>query len=121
MHREAQGILGCRSQGVGSLDGRHTRGSSVWSEGHPRASLIAALTRGVYAHGAEYFKLMIIGDGRAQHIPQCRSANTHPEFAGRCCGGNRRRKRSANLTAYKHMLLNTLKPGIGSRRVYELW
>jgi hypothetical protein len=49
--------------------------------------LIAALTRGVYAHGAEYFKLMIIGDGRAQHIPQCRSDNTQPEFAGRCCGG----------------------------------
>jgi Xaa-Pro aminopeptidase len=27
----------------------------------------------------------------------------------------------ANLTACKHMLLNTLKPGIGSRRVYELY
>ena len=47
-----------------------------------------------------------------------------PGFAGRPPCRSRRPWRSdiwANLTACKHMLLRTLKPGIGSREVYDLY
>jgi Xaa-Pro dipeptidase len=113
------------------------------SAGDSEMDLAAALTRGVYEHGAEYFKLMIIATGERSIFPNvgpttrklkrgdvCR-VEIFPMIDGYHAGVCRTaavgepppeaERIWANLTACKHMLLSTLKPGIGSRRVYELY
>ena len=112
-------------------------------EGDSEMDLAAALTRGVYEHGAEYFKLMIIATGERSIFPNvgpttrklkrgdvCR-VEIFPMINGYHAGVCRTaavgeppahaERIWANLTQCKHMLLRTLKPGIGSRRVYELY
>jgi Xaa-Pro dipeptidase len=112
-------------------------------EGASEMDLAAALTRGVYEHGAEYFKLMIVATGERSVFPNvgpttrklkrgdvCR-VEIFPMINGYHAGVCRTaavgeppphaERIWANLTQCKHMLLRTLKPGIGSRRVYELY
>jgi Xaa-Pro aminopeptidase len=116
---------------------------SAVKPGDTEMDLAAALTRGVYAHGAEYFKLMIIATGERSVFPNvgptarklkrgdiCR-VEIFPMINGYHAGVCRTaavgeppphaQRIWANLTACKHMLLRTLKPGIGSRKVYELY
>jgi Xaa-Pro dipeptidase len=111
--------------------------------GASEMDLAAALTRGVYEHGAEYFKLMIIATGERSVFPNvgpttrtlkrgdiCR-VEIFPMIDGYHAGVCRTaavgappaqaERIWAKLTECKHMLLATLKPGIGSRKVYELY
>lgn len=111
--------------------------------GDSEMDLAAALTRGIYAHGADYFKLMIVATGERSVFPNvgpttrklkggdvCR-VEIFPMIDGYHAGVCRTAAVGApppeaeriwsNLTACKHMLLRTLAPGLGSREVYELY
>jgi Xaa-Pro aminopeptidase len=111
--------------------------------GNSEMDLAAALTRGIYEHGAEYFKLMIIATGERSLFPNvgpttrrlkrhdvCR-VEIFPMINGYHAGVCRTaavqepppqaERIWAKLTECKHMLLRTLKPGIGSRQIYELY
>jgi Xaa-Pro aminopeptidase len=111
--------------------------------GDTEMDLAGALTRGIYAHGAEYFKLMIIATGERSifpnvgptmrqlqrgdvcrveifpiidgyHVGVCRTAVVQepPKEAERIYG---------NLTSCKHLVLDMMKPGAGSRWIYDVY
>lgn len=111
------------------------------SAGKTEMDLAAALTRGVYAQGAEYFKLMIVATGERSVFPNvgptervlrrgdvCR-VEIFPMINGYHAGVCRTaaveaappeaERIWANLTACKHMLLEAIRPGVSSRAVYE--
>jgi Xaa-Pro dipeptidase len=111
--------------------------------GATEMDLAAALTRGVYEQGAEYFKLMIVATGERSVFPNvgptarvlkrgdvCR-VEIFPIIAGYHAGVCRTaaveeappqaERIWANLTACKHMLLDAIKPGASSRAIYELY
>jgi Xaa-Pro dipeptidase len=105
--------------------------------------LAAALTRGVYEQGAEYFKLMIVATGERSVFPNvgptarvlrrgdvCR-VEIFPMIDGYHAGVCRTaavgappphaERIWANLTACKYMLLDAIKPGASSRAIYDLY
>jgi Xaa-Pro dipeptidase len=111
--------------------------------GATEMDLAAALTRGVYEQGAEYFKLMIVASGERSVFPNvgptarvlrrgdvCR-VEIFPMIAGYHAGVCRTavveeapphaERIWANLTACKHMLLDAIRPGASSRAIYELY
>ena len=52
--------------------------------GDNEMDLAGALTRGIYAQGAEYFKLMIIATGERTVFPECRSDHAPPQCGDVC-------------------------------------
>jgi Xaa-Pro aminopeptidase len=113
------------------------------SAGATEMDLAAALTRGVYAQGAEYFKLMIVATGERSVFPNvgptervlrrgdvCR-VEIFPMIGGYHAGVCRTAAVGAappeatriwaNLTACKHLLLDAIKPGASSRAIYDLY
>src|SRR5215468_7708214 len=111
--------------------------------GSSEMDLAAALTRGVYEQGAEYFKLMIVATGERSVFPNvgptarvlengdvCR-VEIFPIIAGYHAGVCRTAAIGAappqadriwaNLTACKHLLLDVIKPGASTRQIYELY
>jgi Xaa-Pro aminopeptidase len=111
--------------------------------GSSEMDLAAALTRGVYEQGAEYFKLMIVATGERSVFPNvgptarvleqgdiCR-VEIFPTIGGYHAGVCRTaaigapppeaERIWANLTACKHLLLDVIKPGASSRAIYELY
>ena len=111
--------------------------------GSNEMDLAAALTRGIYEQGAEYFKLMIVATGERSVFPNvgptgrvlkpgdvCR-VEIFPMITGYHAGVCRTaaveapppeaERIWANLTACKHMLLDAIKPGASSRAIYELY
>jgi Xaa-Pro dipeptidase len=113
------------------------------SAGMTEMDLAAALTRGVYERGAEYFKLMIVATGERSVFPNvgptervlrrndvCR-VEIFPMINGYHAGVCRTacvqsppaqaERIWANLTTCKHMLLNAIRPGAHSRAIYDLY
>ena len=111
--------------------------------GSSEMDLAAALTRGVYEQGAEYFKLMIVATGERSVFPNvgpterilkrgdvCR-VEIFPMIGGYHAGVCRTaavgapppeaERIWAKLTACKHLLLAAIKPGASSRAIYELY
>ncbi|MEA2903576.1 MAG: Xaa-Pro dipeptidase [Alphaproteobacteria bacterium] len=111
--------------------------------GSSEMDIAAALTRGVYAQGAEYFKLMIVATGERSVFPNvgptqrilkrgdvCR-VEIFPMIGGYHAGVCRTaavgappseaERIWANLTACKYLLLDAIKPGASSRAIYELY
>jgi Xaa-Pro dipeptidase len=111
--------------------------------GSSEMDLAAALTRGIYEEGAEYFKLMIVATGERSVFPNvgptarilkrgdvCR-VEIFPIIAGYHAGVCRTaavgapppqaQRIWANLTACKHMLLDAIKPGASTRSIYRLY
>lgn len=111
--------------------------------GSTEMDIAAALTRGVYEQGAEYFKLMIVATGERSVFPNvgptdrvlakgdvCR-VEIFPMIAGYHAGVCRTAAIGAappqadriwaNLTACKHLLLDAIKPGASTRTIYELY
>jgi Xaa-Pro aminopeptidase len=111
--------------------------------GATEMDLAAALTRGVYAQGAEYFKLMIVATGERSVFPNvgptervlkrgdvCR-VEIFPMIGGYHAGVCRTaavgsppteaKRIWTNLTACKHLLLAAIKPGASSRAIYDLY
>jgi Xaa-Pro dipeptidase len=109
--------------------------------GSSEMDLAAALTRGIYEGGAEYFKLMIVATGERSVFPNvgptarvlsagdvCR-VEIFPMIAGYHAGVCRTAAVEAappeakriwgNLTACKHMLLDAIRPGASTRAIYE--
>jgi Xaa-Pro aminopeptidase len=109
--------------------------------GSSEMDLAAALTSGIYAGGAEYFKLMIVATGERSVFPNvgptgrilkhgdvCR-VEIFPMIAGYHAGvcrtaavgtaPSQARRIWANLTACKHMLLEAIKPGASTRTIYQ--
>ena len=109
--------------------------------GSTEMELAAALTRGIYEQGAEYFKLMIVATGERSVFPNvgptarvlkhgdvCR-VEIFPMIGGYHAGVCRTaavgaapaqaERIWANLTACKHMLLDAIKPGASTRGIYE--
>jgi Xaa-Pro aminopeptidase len=113
------------------------------SAGSTEMDLAAALTRSVYAQGAQQFKLMIVATGERSQLPNvgptervlqsgdvcrveifsiidgyhagvCRTAVVRgaPPHAERIW---------RNLTACKHLLLDIIKPGASTKRIYEVY
>ena len=101
--------------------------------GSSEMDLAAALTRGVYEQGAEYFKLMIVATGERSVFPNvgptervlkagdvCR-VEIFPIIGGYHAGVCRTaavgapppeaERIWANLTSCKHLLLDAIKPG----------
>jgi Xaa-Pro dipeptidase len=113
------------------------------SAGSSEMYLAAALTRGIYEQGAEYFKLMIVATGERSVFPNvgptdrvlkhgdvCR-VEIFPIIGGYHAGVCRTaavgapppnaERIWANLTACKYLLLDAIKPGASSRAIYELY
>ncbi len=111
--------------------------------GKSEMDLAAALTRGVYEQGAEYFKLMIVATGERSVFPNvgpterilkrgdvCR-VEIFPMIGGYHAGVCRTAAVGTppaqaeriweNLTACKYLLLDAIKPGASSRAIYELY
>src|SRR5215831_9344816 len=111
--------------------------------GSSEMDLAAALTRGVYEQGAEYFKLMIVATGERSVFPNvgptsrvlkpgdvCR-VEIFPIIGGYHAGVCRTgavgvpppqaERIWANLTACKYLLLDAIKPGASSRAIYDLY
>jgi Xaa-Pro dipeptidase len=111
--------------------------------GATEMDLAAALTRGVYEQGAEYFKLMIVATGERSVFPNvgpttrvlrrgdiCR-VEIFPMIDGYHAGVCRTaavgsappqaERIWANLTACKYMLFDAIKPGASSRAIYDLY
>jgi Xaa-Pro aminopeptidase len=111
--------------------------------GASEMDLAAALTRGVYEQGAEYFKLMIVATGERSVFPNvgptgrilkrgdvCR-VEIFPMISGYHAGVCRTAAVGAapaeavriweNLTACKYLLLDAIKPGASSRAIYDLY
>ena len=111
--------------------------------GSSEMDLAAALTRGVYEQGAEYFKLMIVATGERSVFPNvgptdrmlkrgdvCR-VEIFPIIAGYHAGVCRTaavgvpppeaERIWANLTACKYLVLDAIKPGASSRGVYRAY
>ena len=111
--------------------------------GDNEMDLAGALTRGIYAHGAEYFKLMIIATGERSVFPnvgpttrrlQCGDVcrvEIFPMIDGYHVGVCRTavvekappdaERIWANLTACKHLLLDIMKPGASTRGIYDVY
>ena len=113
------------------------------SAGASEMDLAAALTRGVYEQGAEYFKLMIVATGERSVFPNvgptkrilkrgdvCR-VEIFPMIGGYHAGVCRTAAVGAppphaeriweNLTTCKYLLLDAIKPGASSRALYDLY
>jgi Xaa-Pro dipeptidase len=113
------------------------------SAGSSEMDLAAALTRGVYEQGSEYFKLMIVATGERSVFPNvgptdrilkrgdvCR-VEIFPMINGYHGGVCRTaavgapppeaERIWANLTACKYLLLDAIKPGASSRAIYDLY
>jgi Xaa-Pro dipeptidase len=111
------------------------------SAGATEMDIAAALTRSVYEQGAESFTLLIVATGERSVFPNvgptlrvlargdvCR-VEIFPIIAGYHAGVCRTavveaappqaERIWANLTACKHMLLDTIRPGASSRAIYE--
>jgi Xaa-Pro dipeptidase len=111
--------------------------------GKTEMDLAAALPRGVYTYGAEYFKLMIVATGERSVFPNvgptdrvlkrgdvCR-VEIFPMIDGYHAGVCRTaavgvappeaERIWANLTTCKYMLLDAIKPGASSRAIYNLY
>jgi Xaa-Pro dipeptidase len=111
--------------------------------GSTEMDIAAALTRGLYEQGGEYFKLMIVATGGRSVFPNagptrrvlghgdvCR-VEIFPMIAGYHAGVCRTaavgappphaERIWANLTACKHLLLKEIKPGAPTKRIYELY
>jgi Xaa-Pro dipeptidase len=111
--------------------------------GMSEMDIAAALTRGIYEQGAEYFKLMIVATGERSVFPNvgptdrilkdgdvCR-VEIFPMIGGYHAGVCRTaaigfapseaERIWANLTACKHLLLAAIKPGASSRAIYDLY
>ena len=111
--------------------------------GSREMDIAAALTRGVYEQGAEYFKLMIVATGERSVFPNvgptervlkrgdvCR-VEIFPMIGGYHAGVCRTaavgaapphaERIWANLIACKHLLLDVIKPGASSRAIYDLY
>ena len=111
--------------------------------GSSEMDLAAALTRGIYEQGAEYFKLMIVATGERSVFPNvgptgrllktgdvCR-VEIFPIIGGYHAGVCRTaavgaappeaQRIWANLTECKYLLLDAIKPGASSRAIYELY
>ena len=111
--------------------------------GATEMDIAAALTRGVYEGGAEYFKLMIVATGERSVFPNvgptarvlkrsdiCR-VEIFPMSGGYHAGVCRTaavgapppqaERIWANLTACKYMLLDAIRPGASSRAIYDLY
>lgn len=109
--------------------------------GDTEMDLAAALTGGIYAHGAEYFKLMIIATGERSVFPNvgptvrrlrerdiCR-VEIFPMIDGYHVGVCRTGAVAevppeasriwAKLSECKHLLLEIMKPGASSRGIYD--
>jgi Xaa-Pro aminopeptidase len=109
--------------------------------GDTEMDLAAGLTRGIYAHGAEYFKLMIVATGERSVFPNvgpttrqlrkrdiCR-VEIFPMIDGYHVGVCRTAAVAevppeaariwANLSECKHLLLDIMKPGASSRGIYD--
>jgi Xaa-Pro aminopeptidase len=105
--------------------------------------IAAALTRGVYEQGAEYFKLMIVATGERSVFPNvgptrrilkrgdiCR-VEIFPMIGGYHAGVCRTaavgmppphaERIWENLTRCKYLLLDAIKPGASSRAIYDLY
>ena len=118
-----------------------TKAYGAVTAGSTEMDLAAALTRGVYEQGAEYFKLMIVATGERSVFPNvgptdrvlkhgdvCR-VEIFPIIQGYHAGVCRTaavgspppqaERIWANLTACKHMLLEAIRPGASSRAIYE--
>jgi ectoine hydrolase len=111
--------------------------------GSTEMDLAAALTRGVYEEGAEYFKLMIVATGERSVFPNVGPTNrvlkdgdicrleVFPMIAGYHAGVCRTaavgappaqaERIWANLTECKHLLLAAIKPGASTRAIYDLY
>jgi Xaa-Pro dipeptidase len=113
------------------------------SAGASEMDLAAALTRGVYEQGAEYFKLMIVATGERSVFPNvgpsdriikrgdvCR-VEIFPMIGGYHAGVCRTaavgapppeaERIWANLVACKYLLLDAIEPGASSRAIYDLY
>jgi Xaa-Pro dipeptidase len=111
--------------------------------GATEMDLAAALTRGVYEGGAEYFKLMIVATGERSLFPNvgptarvlqrgdiCR-VEIFPMIGGYHAGVCRTAAVAApppeaeriwaNLTECRTMLLDAIRPGASSRAIYDLY
>jgi Xaa-Pro aminopeptidase len=111
--------------------------------GSSEMDIATALTRGVYQQGAEYFKLMIVATGERSVFPNvgptdrvlergdvCR-VEIFPMIAGYHAGVCRTAvigaappqadRIWANLTECQHLLLDVIKPGASTKRIYELY
>jgi Xaa-Pro aminopeptidase len=111
--------------------------------GSTEMDIAAALTRRIYEQGAEYFKLMIVATGERSVFPNvgptervlqqgdiCR-VEIFPIIAGYHAGVCRTAAIGAappeadriwaNLTACKHLLLDVIKPGASTKKIYELY
>jgi Xaa-Pro dipeptidase len=111
--------------------------------GSSEMDLAAALTRGIYEQGAEYFKLMIVATGERSVFPNvgptrrvlksrdvCR-VEVFPIISGYHAGVCRTaaigvpppeaERIWANLTACKYMLLDAIKPGASSQVIYGMY
>jgi len=111
--------------------------------GSSEMDIAAALTRGVYQQGAEYFKLMIVATGERSVFPNvgptervlakgdiCR-VEIFPMIAGYHAGVCRTAAIGAappqadriwaNLTECKHPLLEGVRTGASTRKIYELY
>ncbi len=109
--------------------------------GATEMDLAAALTRGVYEQGAEYFKLMIVATGERSVFPNvgptsralkrgdvCR-VEIFPMIDGYHAGVCRTaavqapppqaERIWASLSECKYMLLDAIRPGASSRAIYE--
>jgi Xaa-Pro dipeptidase len=109
--------------------------------GSSEMDIAAALTRGIYEQGAEYFRLMIVATGERSVFPNvgptdrvlkhgdvCR-VEIFPMIGGYHAGVCRTaavgaappqaERIWANLTACKYMLLEAIKPGASSRAIYQ--
>lgn len=109
--------------------------------GSSEMDIAAALTRGVYEQGAEYFKLMIVATGERSVYPNvgpsdrilkrgdvCR-VEIFPMIGGYHAGVCRTAAVGAtppeaeriwsNLTACKYLLLEAIRPGASSRAIYN--
>ncbi len=111
--------------------------------GSTEMDLAAALTRGIYEQGAEYFKLMIVATGERSVFPNvgptdrvlkdgdvCR-VEIFPIIGGYHAGVCRTaavgaappeaERIWANLTECKHLLLDVIKPGASTKTIYDLY
>ena len=118
-----------------------TQAYAAVTAGSTEMDIAAALTRGVYEQGADYFKLMIVATGERSVFPNvgptgrvlkpgdvCR-VEIFPIIQGYHAGVCRTaavgaappqaERIWANLTACKYMLLDAIRPGASSRAIYE--
>jgi len=111
--------------------------------GSTEMDIATAMTRCVYEQGAEHFKLMIVATGERSVFPNVGPTNRvlkhgdvcrveiFPMIAGYHAGVCRTaaigaappqaERIWANLTACKHLLLDVIKPGASTKRIYEVY